>query len=153
MLADLRRDSDCGAANIALRFLQARQGGRRPIKGTAIRNFLIPFMASTILTPPVFAQNQGGYHGAPDPIDGAGFPFIAAGFGVYWLIRHRRKIQLSYLRTSPTLPPRPPCWRDCGLNPDAARTGPVSAVDPLRHDALGTHGQTLGAIIHRAKPA
>ena len=31
------------------------------------------------------------FHGAPGPIAGAGLPFLAVGFGVYWLIRRRRK--------------------------------------------------------------
>jgi hypothetical protein len=33
------------------------------------------------------------YHGAPGPIAGAGLPFVAVGFGVYWLIRRRRKAE------------------------------------------------------------
>jgi hypothetical protein len=37
-------------------------------------------------------HNQGGggnYRGVPGPIAGAGILFIAAGCGVYWLIRRR----------------------------------------------------------------
>jgi hypothetical protein len=30
-------------------------------------------------------------HGVPGPLVGAGLPFIAVGYGVYWLIRRRRK--------------------------------------------------------------
>jgi hypothetical protein len=30
-------------------------------------------------------------HGAPGPIAGAGLPFLAVGYGVYWLIKRRRK--------------------------------------------------------------
>jgi hypothetical protein len=30
--------------------------------------------------------------GAPGPIAGAGLPILAIGYGVYWLIRRRRKI-------------------------------------------------------------
>lgn len=39
------------------------------------------------------ASNWGsaGYHGAPGPIAGAGLPGLAVGFGVYWLVRRRRK--------------------------------------------------------------
>jgi len=30
-------------------------------------------------------------HGAPGPIAGAGLPFLAVGYGVYWLIKRRRR--------------------------------------------------------------
>jgi hypothetical protein len=33
-------------------------------------------------------------HGAPGPIAGAGLPIIAVGYGVYWLVRRRRRINL-----------------------------------------------------------
>ena len=32
-------------------------------------------------------------HGAPGPIAGAGLPILAVGYGVYWLVRRRRKAQ------------------------------------------------------------
>jgi hypothetical protein len=32
-----------------------------------------------------------GYHGAPGPVAGASLPVLAVGFGVYWLVRRRRK--------------------------------------------------------------
>ena len=32
-----------------------------------------------------------GYHGAPGPIVGAGLPVLAIGYGVYWLVKRRRK--------------------------------------------------------------
>ena len=32
-----------------------------------------------------------GVRGAPGPIAGAGLPVLAVGYGVYWLIRRRRK--------------------------------------------------------------
>jgi uncharacterized protein (TIGR03382 family) len=34
---------------------------------------------------------QGGVHGAPGPIVGAGLP-VAIAYGVYWLMRRRRKV-------------------------------------------------------------
>jgi len=33
----------------------------------------------------------GSYRGVPGPIAGTGLPTIAAGYGVYWLIRRRRR--------------------------------------------------------------
>jgi hypothetical protein len=30
-------------------------------------------------------------HAVPGPLVGAGLPFIAVGYGVYWLVRRRRK--------------------------------------------------------------
>ena len=35
---------------------------------------------------------DGGYHGAPGPVLGAGLPFLAVGYGVYWLVKRRRKV-------------------------------------------------------------
>jgi hypothetical protein len=34
---------------------------------------------------------DGGYHAAPGPIAGAGLPFLAVGYGVYWLVKRRRR--------------------------------------------------------------
>jgi hypothetical protein len=33
----------------------------------------------------------GGIHPTPGPLVGAGLPFFAVGYGVYWLVRRRRK--------------------------------------------------------------
>jgi hypothetical protein len=35
--------------------------------------------------------DRGGVHGVPGPLAGAGLPFIAVGYGVYWLVRRRRR--------------------------------------------------------------
>jgi hypothetical protein len=32
------------------------------------------------------------YEGAPGPIAGAGLPMLAIGYGVYWLVKRRRKV-------------------------------------------------------------
>jgi len=42
-------------------------------------------------TPPPCAACKT--YGAPGPIAGAGLPVLAVGYGVYWLIRRRRKTQ------------------------------------------------------------
>jgi len=33
----------------------------------------------------------GTVHGAPGPIAGAGLPFLAVGYGAYWLVRRYRR--------------------------------------------------------------
>jgi hypothetical protein len=59
----------------------------------------------TVLTLPLFTtltlalgspcvsncSGNGNVHGAPGPIAGAGLPILAIGYGVYWLIKRRRK--------------------------------------------------------------
>jgi hypothetical protein len=57
--------------------------------------------ASMISLPDAFACNDKGncadapghnkYEGAPGPIVGAGLPVLAIGYGVYWLVKRRRK--------------------------------------------------------------
>jgi hypothetical protein len=64
--------------------------------------------ALMVVTPPALACNGGGncenapgqikhehgnnVHGAPGPIAGAGLPVLAIGYGVYWLVKRRRKV-------------------------------------------------------------
>ena len=57
-------------------------------------------LALTVAPPSAQACNGGGrcaeapghVKGAPGPIAGAGLPFLAIGYGVYWLIKRRRKV-------------------------------------------------------------
>lgn len=62
--------------------------------------------ALMVLTPPALACNDkgkcdsapghtktaGNVSGAPGPIAGAGLPVLAIGYGVYWLVKRRRKV-------------------------------------------------------------
>jgi hypothetical protein len=36
-------------------------------------------------------EPRGPTHGVPGPIAGAGLPFLLGGYGVYWLIKRRRR--------------------------------------------------------------
>ena len=65
--------------------------------------------ALMIVAPPALACNDNGkcenapghlkhdgppgdMRGAPGPIAGAGLPVLAIGYGVYWLVKRRRKV-------------------------------------------------------------
>jgi hypothetical protein len=60
--------------------------------------------ALMIVTQPALACNENGHcdnapgqvkkgaQGAPGPIAGAGLPILAIGYGVYWLVKRRRKV-------------------------------------------------------------
>jgi hypothetical protein len=39
---------------------------------------------------PHYSGNGSDAHGVPGPLVGAGLPFLAVGYGVYWLVRRRR---------------------------------------------------------------
>jgi hypothetical protein len=52
------------------------------------------YFTATLFFPPNQSYTyvgQGTYSGAPGPIAGAGLPFAAIGYGVYWLVKRRRK--------------------------------------------------------------
>jgi hypothetical protein len=38
-------------------------------------------------------HKSGHISGAPGPIAGAGLPVLAIGYGVYWLVKRRRKVE------------------------------------------------------------
>jgi hypothetical protein len=82
-----------GSANLWLEFIAAPLG----------LGFLTPsFDHDIVRALSVLPQNQngqgsqggqgnGGNHGAPGPIAGAGLPFLAVGYGVYWLVKRRHR--------------------------------------------------------------
>ena len=41
--------------------------------------------------PPSPPPSSGFTHGVPGPLVGAGLPFIAVGYGAYWLVRRYRR--------------------------------------------------------------
>jgi len=59
--------------------------------------FALPlFTTSTLAMPgPCIIEcnvnHNGNIRGAPGPIAGAGLPVLAVGYGVYWLIKRRRR--------------------------------------------------------------
>ena len=52
------------------------------------------YFTATLFFPPNQTYTyvgQGTYSGAPGPIAGAGLPFLAIGYGAYWLMKRRLK--------------------------------------------------------------
>jgi hypothetical protein len=69
-----------------------------------LKNVFPAMVISALLISPVLAnqnnqggggnqgnQGGGGMRGAPGPVLGAGLPVFAAGYGVYWVVRRRKK--------------------------------------------------------------
>jgi hypothetical protein len=68
--------------------------------GRAMKHLILSFLLFMALCLPVLAGNgqgqnnnsQGGTRAAPGPVVGTGLPVImAVGYGVYWLVRRRRR--------------------------------------------------------------
>jgi hypothetical protein len=73
---------------------------------TVVKKLTLAFAFFAALSLPALADRDDGkrwgdgdsggrdhVHGAPGPIAGAGLPILAVGYGVYWLVRRRRKAQ------------------------------------------------------------
>ena len=54
---------------------------------------ILGFIGDTCGSPSKGGGGGGGIHPTPGPLAGAGLPFIAVGYGVYWLVRRRRNSQ------------------------------------------------------------
>jgi hypothetical protein len=46
---------------------------------------------SAVMALPCADARCNNTHPAPGPIAGAGLPFLAIGYGVYWVVKRRRK--------------------------------------------------------------
>jgi hypothetical protein len=70
-----------------------------------LKAVLAAIAISTVLMSPVFADNgkgndgkgkgDGGPRGAPGPVLGAGLPVLAVAYGVFWVVRRRKKAAVS----------------------------------------------------------
>ena len=69
-----------------------------------MRKVFLSSVFAFVMLSPVLACNGGGncpnapghnkvadMHGVPGPIAGAGLPILAVGYGIYWLVKRRRK--------------------------------------------------------------
>jgi hypothetical protein len=73
----------------------------RNSNGLALVATLFALAGAVVLSTPNLANAQVATtiakpkpsSGAPGPIAGAGLPVLAVGFGVYWLIKRRRKAE------------------------------------------------------------
>jgi len=69
---------------------QFDEGNGSNSSGAAVAGLLaivaLPALAQTATT-----DLAKKYRGAPGPIAGAGLPFLAVGYGVYWLVKRRRR--------------------------------------------------------------
>jgi hypothetical protein len=63
----------------------------RIMAGVAVVGVLGVAALPALSQTPVPSTSPVAHRPAPGPIAGAGLPVLAVGFGVYWLIRRRRK--------------------------------------------------------------
>jgi hypothetical protein len=75
------------------------------VRETKLKKLIVASAVLTALSIPALADpgtengnkigwnnpNNPHHSGVPGPLAGAGLPFIAVGYGVYWLVRRRRK--------------------------------------------------------------
>lgn len=67
--------------------------------GSGTMSIIALVFALAVIAPPAHSCNDKGkcdgapghVSGAPGPIAGAGLPILAIGYGVYWLVKRRRK--------------------------------------------------------------
>ena len=77
--------------------------GIEPLRERQVKKLIIAAVALAALSIPAFADpgngngfGQGvgggqGHKGVPGPLVGAGLPFLAIGYGAYWLVRRYRR--------------------------------------------------------------